>query len=118
MVSEPHVKLKDLTFSLSGMENQVKALWEKGEPPAKIARFALDAVFHIVLRATQEAQRRYAGLPVLCAGGVTTNSRRRVGLKAPLGAMFDEPGYATDNAMGTAILTWRALEAARREGSR
>lgn len=118
VVSEPHVKLKDLTFSLSGMENQVKALWEKGEPPAKIARFALDAVFHIVLRATQEAQRRYPGLPVLCSGGVASNSRLRVELKALCGAIFAEPGYATDNAMGTAILTWRALEAARREGSR
>lgn len=112
---EPHVKLKGLTFSLSGMENQVKALREKGEPPASIARFALDAVFDIVLRATQEAQRRYPGLPVLCSGGVASNSRLRAGLKDLCGAIFAEPRYSTDNAMGTAILTWRALEAARRE---
>lgn len=112
---EPHVKLKGLTFSLSGMENQVKALREKGEPPASIARFALDVVFDIVLRATQEAQRRYPGMPVLCSGGVASNSRLRAGLKDLCGAIFAEPRYSTDNAMGTAILTWRALEAARRE---
>ena len=59
---EPRVKLKDLTFSLSGMENQVKALAEEGEKPANIARFAIDAVSNVVWRATQEAQQRYLGL--------------------------------------------------------
>ena len=112
---EPRVKLKDLTFSLSGMENQVKALREKEEKPANIARFALDAVSNVVWRATQEAQRRYPGLPVLCSGGVASNSQLRAGLTNLCGAIFAEPRYSTDNAMGTAILTWRALEAARRE---
>lgn len=112
---EPRVKLKDLTFSLSGMENQVKALREKGEKPANIARFALDAVANVVWRATQEAQRRYPGLPVLCSGGVASNSQLRAGMTNLCGAIFAEPRYSTDNAMGTAVLTWRALEAARRE---
>ena len=107
---EPRVKLKDLTFSLSGMENQVKALKEDGEKPAAIARFALDAVFHVVVRATQEAQKRYPGLPVLCSGGVASNSHLRPWLSS-YGAIFAEPRYSTDNAMGTAILTWRAARA-------
>lgn len=107
---EPRVKLKDLTFSLSGMENQVKALKEEGEKPANIARFALDAVSNVVWRATQEAQKRYSGLPVLCSGGVASNSQLRSWL-ASHGAVFAEPQYSTDNAMGTAILTWRAARA-------
>jgi len=114
---EPRVKLRDLTFSLSGMENQVKALSEEGEKQANIARFALDAVIHVVFRATQEAQRRYPGLPVLCSGGVASNSQLRAMLSGLRGAVFAQPQYSTDNAMGTAILTWRALEAARREGA-
>lgn len=108
---EPRVKLKDLTFSLSGMENQVKALKEKGEKPANIARFALDAVTDVVCRATQEAQRRYPELPALCSGGVASNSRLRAALTDLCGAIFAEPRYSTDNAMGTAILTWRAARA-------
>ena len=108
---EPRVKLKDLTFSLSGMENQVKDLKEKGEKPANIARFALDAVSNVVCRATQDAQRRYPGLPVLCSGGVASNSRLRAELTELCGAIFAEPRYSTDNAMGTAILTWRAARA-------
>ena len=105
---EPQVKLRDLTFSLSGMENQVKALAEKGENPANIACFAIDAVSNVVWRATQEAQRRYPGLPVLYSGGVASNSRLRSRL-APVGAVFAQPQYSTDNAMGTAVLTWRAV---------
>lgn len=107
---EPRVKLNDLTFSLSGMENQVKALAAEGEKPANIARFALDAVFNVVVRATQEAQRRYPGLSVLCSGGVASNSQLRPWLSS-YGAMFAQPQYSTDNAMGTAILTWRAAQA-------
>lgn len=44
------VKLNDLTFSLSGMENKVKALAEQGEPPAEIARFTLETVASAVRR--------------------------------------------------------------------
>jgi N6-L-threonylcarbamoyladenine synthase len=108
------VKLNDLTFSLSGMENQVKKQLETGEKPANIARFTLDTVTNVVLRATQEAQRRWPGLPVLCSGGVASNSQLRQVLETECGAVFAQPQYATDNAMGTAILTWRALEERRR----
>ena len=108
---EPRVKLKGLTFSLSGMENQVKALAEEGEKPANIARFAIDAISNVVWRTTREAQKRYPGLPVLCSGGVASNTQLRAGLISLCGALFAEPRYSTDNAMGTAILTWRALNA-------
>ena len=107
---EPRVKLKGLTFSLSGMENQVKALAEEGEKPANIARFAIDAISNVVWRTTREAQKRYPGLPVLCSGGVASNTQLRAGLISLCGALFAEPRYSTDNAMGTAILTWRAVQ--------
>lgn len=104
------VKLNGLTFSLSGMENKVKGLLESGEAPANIARFTLDTVADVVLRATREAQARWPGLPVLCSGGVASNTRLREVLAGACGAVFAQPRYSTDNAMGTAILTWRALE--------
>ena len=103
------VKRNELPFSLSGMENQVKKLLGAGEKPANIARFTLDTVTDIALRVTREAQRRYPGLPVLCSGGVASNTRLRAALGESCGALFAQPQYATDNAMGTAILTWRAL---------
>lgn len=103
------VKLDGLTFSLSGMENKVKKLLADGEDPANIARFTLDTIADVVLRATLEAQRRWPGLPVLCSGGVSSNSQLRCAMERTCGAVFAQPRYSTDNAMGTAILTWRAL---------
>ena len=104
------VKLKELTFSLSGMENQVKGLLEKGEKPANIARFAIDTIANVVGRATREAQRRWPGLPVLCSGGVASNRQLRTAMERECGAVFAKPQYSTDNALGVAILTHRALE--------
>ena len=80
-----------------------------GESGGTIARFALDTIIHVVLRATRRAQERYPGLPVLCSGGVASNGRLKELLRQNCGALFAQPQFSTDNAMGTAILTWRAL---------
>lgn len=103
------VKLGGLEFSLSGMENKVKQLHEKGEAPERIAAFALDTVAQVVRRATVEAQDRYPGLPLLCSGGVASNSRLRYVLTEFCQAIFAQSQYSTDNAMGVAILAHRLL---------
>lgn len=108
------VKIKGLEFSLSGMENQVKAMVESGEEPAAIAAFAVDTVAQVVCKVTLDARRDHPGLPVLCSGGVASNSRLRQVLAETCQAVFAEPKYSTDNAMGVAILAHRFLE---RKGS-
>ena len=105
------VKLNGLTFSLSGMENKARQLHEKGAPAGEVARFVLDLVADVVLRTTQAAQKEYPGLPVLCSGGVASNRRLRQVMESGCGALFSQPQYSTDNAMGVAILTQRLLEA-------
>lgn len=92
------------------MENQVKGLMERGEKPANIARFTIDTIMNVLLRATEEAQKRWPGLPVLCSGGVASNRQIRGAMEKACGAVFAQPQYATDNAMGVAILAHRALE--------
>ncbi len=104
------VKLNNLSFSLSGMENKARGFLEAGAAPADVARFVLDTVTDVILRATQEAMRRWPGLPVLCSGGVASNSRLRGVLSERCGAVFAAPEFSADNAMGTAVLTWRALK--------
>ncbi len=104
------VKLNGLTFSLSGMENKVKELAEKGETPANIARFTIDTILNVLVRATREAQKKWSGLPVLCSGGVASNRQSRAAMERECGSVFAQPQYATDNALGVAILTHRALE--------
>ena len=105
------IKLNGLTFSLSGMENKVRQFHEKGAPAGEVARFVLDLVTDVVLRTTQAAQKEYPGLPVLCSGGVASNRRLRQVMESGCGALFSQPQYSTDNAMGVAILTQRLLEA-------
>ena len=53
------------------------------------------------------AREKYPGLPVLCAGGVASNQLLRQTMVKSCGAVFAEPRFSTDNAMGVAILTWR-----------
>ena len=105
-----NVKLSGFTFSLSGMENKVKAMAEQGTEQADIARFALLTVADVVRRATLSALEQYPGLPVLCSGGVASNTLLRRVME-PLGAVFAQPRFSTDNAMGVAILAWRAAKA-------
>ena len=108
------VKVNGLTFSLSGMENRVRQMLQRGEEPAEIAWFAQETVCRVVQACTKAAMEQYPGLPVLCSGGVASNGRLKELLRQNCGALFAQPQFSTDNAMGTAVLTWRALERGRR----
>ena len=107
------VKVNGLTFSLSGMENKVRQMVQRGEEPAEIAWFAQETVCRVVQACTKAAMEVYPGLPVLCSGGVASNGRLKELLRQNCGALFAQPQFSADNAMGTAILTWRALERGR-----
>ena len=107
------VKVNELYFSLSGVENKVKSLREMGETEANIARFAVDTVVGAVYRVTNAAKKMYPGLPELCSGGVASNSVLRSVLQD---AVFALPEYSRDNAMGIAVLArrvWESREAQR-----
>lgn len=107
------VKLADGKFSLSGMENKIRAMAEQGEPPADIARYTFETLADVLTRATLWAKQCYGDLPVLCSGGVASNALLRSRLE-PMGTVFAPAQYSTDNALGVAILTHRCLE---REGT-
>lgn len=103
------VKCSDMTFSLSGVQNKVSQYYESGRTAADTAVYALRSVIHGVYQATLQARKAYPGLPVVFSGGVASNSLLRQ-VMAPLDPVFAEPKYSTDNAMGVAVLTFRAQE--------
>lgn len=103
------VKCADMTFSLSGVQNKVQQYHGKNGLPAETAAYALRCVSHAVFQATQQALERFPGLPVVFSGGVASNSMLRQVLE-PLNPMFAQPQYSTDNAMGVAVLAYRATE--------
>lgn len=98
------VKTQGLTFSLSGLENQVAAFYQRTNSPEETAAFAVSSVCDVVLRTTREAQKQYPGLEVVFSGGVASN----VTLRRVYGfGVFAAPQFSTDNAMGVAVLAER-----------
>lgn len=98
------VKVNEFSFSLSGVENQIKAMAERGEESMQIACYALDTVANAVLTASENAWKKWPGLPVLFSGGVASSLRLRSWMRS---AVFAQPQFSTDNAMGAAILAHR-----------
>ena len=98
-----------MTFSFSGLQNKVNQYFEAGNTPANTAAFALRSVIHGVYQATLQAQTAYPDLPIIFSGGVASNTLLRE-LVAPLNPIFAQPQYSTDNAIGVAVLTFRAQE--------
>ena len=103
------VKCPELTFSLSGVQNKVLQYYNACGDTAETAAYALRCICNAVLAATKNAQNAYPGLPIVFSGGVASNAMLRR-LVAPLNPIFSEPQYATDNAMGVAVLTHRQQE--------
>ena len=103
------VKCPGLEFSLSGVQNKVQQFHEKQGSGSETAAYALRCVAYAVKKATENALKEYPGLPVVFSGGVASNSMLR-SVMEPMGAIFSEPQYSTDNAMGVAVLTQRMQE--------
>ena len=100
------VKISNFTFSFSGMENKAKDMAAAGEPAADVARFIVATVARTIRRVTDQALEQYPDLPVLCSGGVASNSILR---EVMSDAVFAPPVCSADNALGVAVLTHRAL---------
>ena len=103
------VKCPEMEFSLSGVQNKVETFHRSHDDKAETAAYALRCICAAVMQATKNALKAYPGLRVVFSGGVASNSMLRRELQ-PLDPIFSEPQYSTDNAMGVAVLTARALE--------
>ena len=103
------VKCNNMEFSLSGVQNKVQQYHTAYNEPAETAGFALRCVCNGIIRATKQAMQAYPGLPVVFSGGVASNSMLRK-LCAPFDPVFAQPQYSTDNALGVAVLAYRAQE--------
>ena len=103
------VKCAEMQFSLSGVQNKVQQFHATHNAPAETAAYALRCVAKAVYLASEQALKAYPGLRIVFSGGVASNSMLRQVL-APLDPIFSPPQFATDNAMGVAVLTHRHQE--------
>ena len=102
------VKCRNCEFSLSGVQNKVEQYRAAGNSPEETAGYALRCLIGAIVRATENALLEYPDSSVVFAGGVASNTLLRSSCAA-LPAVFCPPQFATDNALGVAVLTWRAL---------
>lgn len=90
---------------LSGLENQAQQMLKDGISPEDVAKYTIDYILRVVDRMAQEAVASSGCSEVLFAGGVMSNSIIQSALAPKQGYIFSPPQYATDNAVGIAVLT-------------
>lgn len=98
------VKVQDMRFSFSGVQNQYQAKLKQGVTKEDVCRFVLQTVGEAILKATKQARKQYPGLPVLISGGVSVCSVVQDIFAMEKDVFFAEKGLGGDNAVGTAIL--------------
>ena len=103
------VKCNKFSFSLSGIQNKIQQYHELYNDPSETAGYALRCICGAVLTVTKDAMKLYPGLPLVFSGGVASNSMLRAVL-AETNAVFADPQYSRDNALGVAIIAHRSLE--------
>lgn len=99
--------LKGSDCSLSGIENQCRGLLDRGEPPAKVARFCLEAIALVLDKMCESLLVQYGELPVVFSGGVCSNLLLRQKLGEKYGGFFAAPQFSSDNGAGVAVLAWK-----------
>lgn len=106
--TETYLKLKkreDLSFNISGLENKFMKLMET-ETQENLSRILFNSLAHILCDMIEKLDEN---LPVILSGGVASNSIIRHILVSHLDAYqiyFAKPKYSTDNAYGTAALSF------------
>lgn len=98
--------VKGCDCSLSGVENKVKKMLADGELPQDIAKFAISYISVTLEKMAEAVLAEYGDLPVLFAGGVSSNKMIKNNLSNKFGAYFAQPQYSADNAAGVAIYAY------------
>lgn len=95
--------MKGADCSLSGVENKVKNMIDKGEAKEDIAKFALSFIARTIDAMTENIIGEYGNLPVVFSGGVSSNSLIRNTIENKYNAYFAQPEFSLDNAAGVAL---------------
>lgn len=98
-----HASMKGCNCSFSGIENKVKNMISAGEEKCDIAKFALESVCVSLDAMAQAVVKEYGNLPLVFAGGVSSNKKINKIMSEKYGAYFAEPQFSADNAAGTAV---------------
>ena len=99
------VSVRGTDCSLSGLQNQCEKLLQEGKPPEYVCKYCLVCIAETLVRMARAALQAHPGLPVVFAGGVMSSTIIRDHVTARLPGAYFVPGkFASDNAIGVAIL--------------
>ena len=73
------------------------------------AAFVLDTIADALESLGKQYCEKYGDMPIVFAGGVMSNKRIKRRLETSFNAVFAEPEYSRDNAVGIAHLAKRRL---------
>ena len=109
---KPKTSVQGSDCSFSGLENQCNALLQQGAEKAYVAHYCLAAIADTVLKMIAAAKEQYPKADVVCAGGVMSSEIIKQRVQKVLPKTYFVPAqYASDNAIGVAILTARQVGA-------
>ncbi|MBQ4515800.1 MAG: hypothetical protein II978_03315 [Clostridia bacterium] len=97
---------KDCFVSFSGVEAQAMRAADSGVLPCDLALSTLISISDTLSKAFKFVLAQYGTRPILLAGGVASNQLIRARLENEFGdlVLFSDPKYATDNAVGIALM--------------
>ena len=104
-LKKENVFRRDGNFSLSGVENKCKKMFDDGENPENIAFYCINYIRSALDDTVSEIISEYGNFPLIFSGGVMSNSIIRNDFMNRYNAYFAEPQYSSDNACGIAILS-------------
>ncbi len=96
---------RDGMFSLSGVENKCKKMFDDGKKPEDIAFYCINYIRSALDDTVKDIIKTYGNFPLVFSGGVMSNSIIRNDFMSRYDAYFAEPQYSSDNACGVAILS-------------
>ncbi len=92
--------------NLSGLENLAKKMYDSGAPKEDVAAFTIDFVLKTLDKLTENLKNDHPDLPLVYSGGVMSNKKIKEYFSRKYRAHFAAPEFSSDNAAGTALLTY------------
>lgn len=102
-------KAKDFKVNFSGLENMATEFYKKTENKSATAAFVFDYIGNTLCSLAEQYTETFGDMPFVFAGGVMCNSIIRTMLGKRFNASFAEAAMSSDNAVGIAALTARAI---------
>lgn len=101
----PSVPFRQGRPCFSGLENQCRAMLEKGAPREDVAWYCLTAIQNTVWAMACRAREETGASRVIFSGGVMASRLIRRALEGRADTAFSQPALSSDNAVGIAVLT-------------